>query len=342
MKSEALRFGVVAAMAWMLGATAVFPQSEPPAPHRLGLLPVQDRTGEVFREAYGQNLRRLLVAELLELGEQPFFLNTGPGFGEADGELTEELARQAKVDALLRTRLVAVTDGATWKRLENSLNAATPESRQTAVSILSRPAHRDEIRRLVDGGGALLVVEVELAPIDNPEERRRHYVAGRIRNVSWKDLLDLDSTGGGSLKQFKDTGPGRAARESAEKIAKLVGVWLASGAIRATGERPPASGVCRVTFGVRYLKLNRTSRNFTVAINGQEVTYAIRNGRVTLDVPSGQFTVRVTVQDAPYGMPVQKGYDANDFIACSGDSRTAFLEIGAIGEAVLTWGSGQP
>ncbi len=304
---------------------------------RVGVLPVHDRTRDVFREAYGDNLRRFLLEELVELGLQPVFLNTGPSFDHADQELIRDLAREAKTEAVLATQLVAVVSKSSWKDFQAGLptdglaiDGTTASARVQAENVASA-----EIPKLVSRGDAVLVVEAALAPVSDLTSRHVFFVSADIRRSFFKELADLDAPGSSS-RRFRDTATGRAALMAAREIAGQLNSLLAASDIQPTGIQPKPGGVCSLTFTVRFSD-GRGSRNYTLAINGKELTHTLRNGRAKLEVPGGLFQARITVQDAPYGLGIQPAYDANSFIDCPDRPKTAILEIGAVGEATLRW-----
>lgn len=304
---------------------------------RLGVPLVQDQTGEVFRDAYGANLRRFLVAELIERGQQPIFLNTGPTLDYVDDELVRDLAVDAKVDAVVTVSMAAIVDGKSWKRIEKSLpTGAMGGEEAAATQIRSGRVRQSEIRKLVAEGGAVLVAEASLAPIADLSARRIFFIGAEIRKSFFRELADFNVPGSAG-QSFRDSAPGRAALKAAEQIATRLLVLLVDSHFKPTGVAPRPGGVCQVTFGIRFSREKRGSRNYTLAVNGKEETHALRNGRVTLDVPGGLFQVRVTIQDPPYGLTTQAAYDANRFIECPDNPKSAVLEIGGAGEAELKW-----
>lgn len=315
-------------------------EADDPTPLRIAVLPVLDQTGGVFHEAYGVNLRRLVVDEMLEAGLQPIFLNCGPAFDFSDRELVLELANEAQTAALLEIRLAGVVERSRWKRLEEAQKEASTEAELIAALEGAVPpnAHRADVQSLVKSGKGHLIVASSVAPLSDLDSRSTFVVANAIRRNFLKDLARLDPKTGinrGSTSKFTDTAPGRAAKKSAEEIAEQLSRQMGGEWTREEETENGVSDRCGVSFGVRFLPEGRTSRSYTAAINGKEATFRIRNGRVTLQMPSGHFHAVVTIQDAPYGLRIQDIYDANAFIDCSAGDAALFLEIGALGEAVL-------
>lgn len=312
--------------------------AQPPV-FRLGIVPVQDGTGDVFGDVYRQNLRRFLVEDLIRKGHQALFINTGPNAGDDDYAFFFDLARELKTDAVLIVRLLTVVDKSVWPEVQNRLEGLDLEvRRRDAEALLTGQTNRpDKIVNLMRKNRGVLVTEALLLPLVNDASGKALVVS---TPVGKKVLLELQRSEGlvrsaSPAKRFEKNAAGRAASKAADMLVADLQEVLESSNLERSGRAVAAGGLCDLTFSVRYATLERSSRNYTVAINGLEMSYAIRNGRVQTSVPGGLLQFRIVVLDPPYGLSVQKNYDANTFLECQDDELSLVFEIEAAGEGSL-------
>jgi len=89
---------------------------------------------------------------------------------------------------------------------------------------------------------------------------------------------------------------------------------------------------------VAYKTKNAISKSYGVVVNGREESLTMKEGVVPLSgVKDGPVVVHVSVNDAPYKLPVQRLYQANDVVSCASQPKALVLEIGPAGEGLLKW-----
>ncbi len=306
---------------------------------RVGILPVQDDTGEAFGEMLSENLTRLIFYDVAKLGIQPVFLNPGGTFDPSDNEWISEIAKQERTDGVLLTRLSAITNKGRWDSFRKGLKDSNAKERLSSdSSTLGREAlYRVDVDGLLRNKQGLLICETSIAPTGNVAGRESFYTSAEIRLSFLQELAASEGFIDLSRPKFKDSPLGRAAFKSSEQISRAARDGFSALKVPGTGKRVRGEGNCNVTFQVRYSSKNRASKNYTIAVNGKEESVGIQDGIAAVKVPSGLLHVRVVMQDAPYKLPVQKNYDANTYFDCSQSERNLVLEIGGAGEASLVW-----
>jgi hypothetical protein len=306
---------------------------------RVGILPVQDETGEAFGETLSENLTRLIFYDLAKLGMQSVFLNPGGTFDPSDNEWISEIAKQERTDAVLLTRLTAITNRGRWDSFRKALKDSNAKERLSGdSSTLGREAlYKVDVDGLLRNKRGLLICETSIARAGNIVSRETFYTSADIKLSFLQELAASEGILDLSRSKFKDTPLGRAAFKSSEQISRVAREVFSAFNVSGTGKVVPTGNGCAVTVRVRYSSKNRASKNYTIAVNGKEESVGIQDGIVTVKVPSGLLHVRVVVQDAPYKLPVQKNYDANTYFECLQAEKNLVLEIGGAGEASLVW-----
>ena len=306
---------------------------------RVGLLPVVDETGERFGEGLSENLTRMIFFDAGKLGMQPVFLNPGRNFEPSDTETALELARQASVDAVMLVKLIAITDKARWAAFHKNLGDSRAKERLTSdVSTLGKASlYNLDVENLLSNKRALLICESSIWAAKDPAKTQTFYGSAEIKLSFLQELAASQGLSDLGYSKFKDTPVGHAAEKSAQLISSAALETAPALGIMPTGKAIAAEKSCEITFRISYSSKKRASKNYTVAINGKEESMGIQDGVVKVKVTSGLLHVRVTLQDAPYRLPVQKNYDANVYFDCGQAATNLVLEIGAAGEGYLIW-----
>ncbi len=268
----------------------------------LGIMPVFDASGDATGEIFSQNLTFMLFQELRASNVEPVLLNPGALYNPIYPEWISEFSELAHVSSVLVTTLQPMDK---------------PKKGSWTVNLQA------------------VVMNVSSGK-SSPPVTHRFSVDRRDVAVEYGyHSLFFDT---GASRPFAKQPLGRGAHEMAREIrAQVSGAaeYLAPGV-------PPAAasgaGACDVSFKVVYKSKNANSKAYGLVVNGREESLGMKEGVVPLSgLKNGPLVVHVTVNDAPYKLPVQKLYQANDVVNCGSPSRSLALEIGPAGEALLRW-----
>jgi hypothetical protein len=131
---------------------------------------------------------------------------------------------------------------------------------------------------------------------------------------------------------------GKAVRHLAEAITDNVLGFNAGSVVypSAALHQGPFPASCDVDFRIQYTKQRSSSKAYELFVNGRDETTAVAtDGVVSLTLKSGLNLFEVGVKDAPYRMPIQKGYAINQWLDCTPKERHLVLQIGPAGEALM-------
>lgn len=269
----------------------------------IGVMPVFDSSGDATGEIFTQNLTFMIFQELRAAGMEPVLLNPGGLYNPIYSDWISDFADVAHVSSVLVTTLQPLDKP---KRGDWTLQVDAQIMNLAGNKTSPTVPHRYSLERRD--------VEVEYA-----------------YHARWFDT--------GASRPFAKQPLGKAAQKIAREIRDQVNAapdYLASGP--APVPVPSSASTCDVDFKVVYKGKNAISKSYGVVINGREQSLGMREGIVPLaGLKDGPIVVHVTVNDAPYKLPVQKLYQANDVLNCASRPKALNLEIGPAGEALLKW-----
>ncbi|MGI9101651.1 MAG: hypothetical protein ACR2IF_04315 [Terriglobales bacterium] len=268
----------------------------------LGIMPVFDASGHATGEIISQNLTFMIYQELRSSAVEPVLLNPGALYNPIYTESIAEFSDLAHVPSVLITTLQPFDkpkSGPWTVKVEAVLmNVATGKSSPVGTHSFS---------------------------IDRREVGIEYSHYGRFFETGASRPFAKQPLGKGALSIARDI---RAQVSSASEYLSAT-------------PPPPApipAGSCDISFKVVYTSAKAYSKSYGVSINGKEESLGMKEGVIPqIHVTNGPLVVHVTVNDAPYKLPVQRLYQANDVVNCGNDSRALALEIGPAGEGLLRW-----
>ncbi len=303
----------VVMFSWLLLALTTAAAAQ--APLVVGVCPFEDETGTQMGEHIGRLLPVMFLNKVKAGSFAIVIVNPGPTADPTDLEWPAEVARMMGADVVLLGRVRALAESA----------AKTPSAGKLTG------------RAVLGVGSARLALEATLVEAASARNIKTLATLESVRGAWFSDVATLFSGISFDPPKFAGTPMGRAVGRGVEKLLEEI-----DGAVRGiapTGKRRVATGVekCAVSIKVWYQDKNRASKTYSIAVNRKEESLGLRDGVLTLELPSGPALVHITVHDAPFKQLVQPTYYANPLVDCSQPARSLTLEIGRSGEGILRW-----
>jgi hypothetical protein len=276
-------------------------------PTVVGILPVYDSSAKSLTDALTPNLTYMIYRDLLaNPALQPVLLSPGGLYDPEAVDWISEYAAKAKVDVVLISTLlpcIKVNDRRSRLNLQvRILNLAN--------GTLSAKAVNDTIE--VKNDDLFSYVETS-------------YVSSTVKGF-FK-----------GPKDFEKHALGKAARKLAGWTREYAVTTLSVTDVPPTDVEPssrPAS--CAIDFHISYLKKKSVAKFFSVIADDMDESSTITDGTAHFAVPGGPLVLRLQVNDAPYGVPVETLYQASTILDCSGRTHLV-MEMGNAGDSLLHW-----
>ena len=310
---------VCAALAVSLATQSNWSQtSDANGPLSTGLLPVHDISGEAQGADFAWYFTSVFYDLMKAEGRELVLLNPGAAYTPLNGARTIEFARSAGVGIVLQSQLApAHRTGPRddHPRLQVDVEAVEVASGATLHAFsVTREVSRKDLDRGFDFGPGF--DEKRFLGIPGTAVRSYHDASRRIE----KQPL------------------GKTIRDMAEAIRSNVLSFSGTMLVYPSAALHPGltPGSCAIDLAVSYRRARSVSKAYALFVNGREESAAIDlDGVAHVTVRTGSNLFEVAVADAPYKLPVQRGYALNRWIACTTAERHLLVEIGADGEAAI-------
>lgn len=287
-----------------------------PSTYVVGVLPVDDESGESVTEILPPGITTLLYAHLSEMPNvQPVLLSPGGLYDPNSQDWIQQFGRKSHVDALLISRLlpsVKIND----KR--RRLNFAIEVMDVGSGKVSARLTNSD--------------VEVKTQDLFVSEAYGR--VTSKVPSfLALKYFLNYE--------EFEKERLGAAALQLVDWTKSSLGTLLPTLVASPSGPAQVRAGAaCPMTLRIRYTSKRGIAKGYSLLVNKTDQSTAVDDGIASFSMASGPLLIRVTIPDPPYGLPTQKLYLASTLHDCAGPQNLS-VDIGAAGEAYLRWEQNQ-
>jgi hypothetical protein len=274
----------------------------------IGILPVYDNSGQSLTENLPVNLTYMIYRDLLtNAAYEPVLLNPGGLYDSDSVDSIMDYAAKAKVDVLLVSSIlpcVKVNDRRCRLKMDvRMVNVATAKASAKALNDSVEVANSD----LFSSIAATYVSSTYAGFFKGPQDFEKQPLGkGAMKLVEWtrgyvaSTLPAMDVTPTGTASAGK-----------------------------------PAT--CDMDVHIRYVTKKSASKSYTILANEKDETSRIKDGAAHFPMQSGPVMLRFEVKDAPYGMPVEKLYQASTILDCSASSQALNIDVGSAGDLLLHW-----
>ena len=288
-----------------------------PGPKVVGIMPVFDTSGETYGQLFSHNMTAMVYEKLLGAPFQVLLLNPGGLYNPLIPESITDYAQTAGVNTVVVLTLQPTDKpqkGDFVLHVEAKL-MDVQTAKEMAPSVYSVAMSRHDA--LIEATGYAMNA-------DNPVSGRMRQGAGILKAMSDPN------------KPFAKQPLGKVANTMAESVRAQVVAQVP--VTKADAPVPPKPDACTITIGVNYVSKKSVSKAYDIIVNGKNESLWTKEGGTTLEnAKTGPIFVQLSVADAPYRLPVQDLYQANEVLDCAQPERSLTLDIGAVGDALLHW-----
>jgi hypothetical protein len=292
----------------LMGLAAAASAAAVDKPTVIGILPVYDDSAKSLTDSLTPNLTYMIYRDLLSNPAlQPVLLSPGGLYDPDATDWISEYAAKAKVDVVLISEI---------------LPCLKVNNRHSRIQF--------QVRLLTLSDGSLstkaLNDTLEVANDDLFSYVETTYVSSTLAGF-YK-----------GPKDFEKHALGKAALKLAEWTKGYIATALSVPDVPLTGDDPGLNpATCGLDFHISYVKKRSISKSYTVIVNNMDQSSTINDGRAHFSMPSGPLSLRIQVNDAPYGVPIEKLYQASTILDCSSSSHNLVFEMGNAGDSLLNW-----
>ena len=307
-------FGICALLLFCCKTTQA---QDNPGPKVVGIMPVFDTSGETYGQLFSHNMTAMVYEKLLGAPFQVLLLNPGGLYNPLIPESITDYAQTAGVNTVVVLTLQPTDKpqkGDFVLHVEAKL-MDVQTAKEMAPSVYSVAMSRHDA--LIEATGYAMNA-------DNPVSGRMRQGAGILKAMSDPN------------KPFAKQPLGKVANTMAESVRAQVVAQVP--VTKADAPVPPKPDACTITIGVNYVSKKTVSKAYDIIVNGKNESLWTKEGGTTLEnAKTGPIFVQLSVADAPYRLPVQDLYQANEVLDCAQPERSLTLDIGAVGDALLHW-----
>lgn len=304
------RLQVLLILTLLLGSSFAFSQGKK---YVVGILPVDDESTESLTEFLPNGLTMLLYNHMREMPNiEPILLGPGGLYDPESRDWLQEYGKRAHVDVLLISRLLpTIKVNEHHRRLVFAIEMMDVKSGTVSSKLVNDT--------------------VEVKTDDLFSTLSTSYITSKTTSgflaFIFKDPSDFEkqNLGKASLKLVDWT------KDSLQTT--LPPLAAAPSGTDDSTPTPP----CGVVFRIRFMTKHAIAKGYTLLVDDTDQSSAIDDGIATFSIAGGPMVVRVQIPDPPYGLPIQKLYQTSTNFACSAQTQSLTMEIGAAGEALLRW-----
>ena len=300
--------------------------------YKVGILPFQDMSGSEYGGQLKQVLAKQLQAAILNSSNlTPRFLKPGgnnPGETELDVPYAVKLGKYYKNDLVVMGSLL-------------SAEVEEKESRMSGPSFgginLGGRTHTQD---------ATVVLQVEIVDVGRGEKLNSLRATGKQHEAKISSNIN---TRYGSMDMggtdFQKTALGKATQKACDDLVrqivaeaqKFTPPAAASAEAAGVAAGGAASSSCHVLFRVMLSASMETIKDYTVTVNGADLSAQVKAGMLQIDNPAAKMSLQVKAQNPPAGAHLQPAYEEQVACSCDKPEKVLVLEIDADGQGKFNW-----